>query len=130
MNKFHAEASGLDHVAGLVGHQLDGIRQMMLLQLQLDQAVGHGGAMDGAVHLTHAVGDGADVVFMPVGDEHAPELFLVGHQIRKVGDHQVYAVHILFREAYAAVHHDHVSAVFQNGNVLTDFIQSTQGNDF
>ena len=81
MDEFHAEAAGLHHVAGLVGNELHGVFQAVLLQLQFDQAVGHGRAVDGAVYLLHAVGDGADVVLVSVGDEHAPQLLLVGNQI-------------------------------------------------
>ena len=130
MDEFHAEASGLDHVTGLVGDQLYGIRQMVLLQLQLDQTIGHGGTVDGAVYLLHAVGDGADVVLMAVGDEHTPQFLLVCHQIGKVGNHQIHAVHVLIREAHAAVHDDHILAIFQNGDVFTDFVQSTQRDNF
>ena len=113
-----------------MGDELHRIRQAVLLQLQLDQTVGHGGAVDGAIDLLHAVGNRADVVLVSVGDEHAPQLLLVGNQIGKVRDHQVHAVHVLLGEAHAAVHHDHVLAVLQDGDVLADFIQSAQGNDF
>ena len=102
----------------------------MLLQLQLNQTVRHGGAVDGAIDLLHAVGNGADVVLVAVGDEHTPELLLVGHQVGKVRDHQVHAVHVLLGEAHAAVHRDHVLAVLQDGDVLADLIQSAQRNNF
>ena len=81
--------------------------------------------MDGTVDLLHAVGNGTDVVLVAVGDEHAPQLLLVGHQIRKVGDYQIHAVHIVIGETDTAVYHDHVLAVFQYGNVLADFVQPT-----
>ena len=129
MDELHGEAASLDHIAGLVGYQLDRVGQMMLFQLQLDQPIGHGGAMDGAIHLLHTVGNGADMIFVAVGNEHTPQLLLVGHQIGKVGDHQIHAIHILLREAHAAVHHDHVLAVFQDGDVLADFIQTAQGDN-
>ena len=86
--------------------------------------------MDGTIYLLHTVGDGADVVLVTVGDEHTPQLFLVCHQVGKVGDHQVYAVHILIGEADAAVDDDHVLAVFQHSAVLADLVQTAQGNDF
>ena len=50
----------------------------VLLQLQLDQTGGHGGCRgSGQLTLPHGVGDGTDVVLVAVGDEHAPQLFLV-----------------------------------------------------
>ena len=125
MDEFYGEASGLHHIAGLVGNEFHRIGQVVLFQLQLDKAVGHGSAMDGTVDLLHAVGNGTDVVLMAVGNEHTPQLLLVGHQIRKVGDHQIHAVHIVIGETDTAVYHDHVLAVFQYGNVLADFVQST-----
>ena len=122
--------NGLDHVAGLVGDEFDLVGQLVLLQLQLDQAVGHGGTMDGTVDLTHGVGNGANVVLVAVGDKEAPQLPLVFHQIGKIRDHQVHAVHVLLGEAHAAVHHDHILAVFQDGDVFTDLIQTAQGDNF
>ena len=130
VNELHTEAAGLHHLAGLVGDELHLVRQPVLLQLQLNQTVRHGGAVDGAIDLLHAVGDGADVILVTVGDEHTPELLLVGDQIGEVRDHQIHTVHILLGEAHAAVHHDHVLAVLQNGDVLADFIQSAQRNNF
>ena len=86
--------------------------------------------MNGTVDLLHAVGNGADVVLMPMGNEHTPQLLLIGNQIGKIGDYQIHTIHILFREANAAVYYDHILAIFQNGNVFTDLIQSAQGNNF
>ena len=111
MDKFYAEAAGLYHVAGLVGHQLYLVVQLVLLQLQLDEAVGHGSAVDGADDLLHEVGDGADVVFVAVGDEHPPQLLGIGNHIGKIGNYQINAVHILIGEAYAAVNDNHILAI-------------------
>ena len=130
MDEFHGKAAGPHHIAGLVGNQLYGGIQIVFLQLQFNQAVGHGGAVNGTVDLLHAVGNGPDVIFVTVGDEHAPQLLLVCHQIGEVGNHQIHAVHPLIRETNAAVHDDHILAIFQNGDVLADFIQSAQGNNF
>ena len=124
MDEFHGEAAGLDHVAGLVGDELDRLVQAVLLQLQFDEAVGHGGAMDGTVYLLHTIGDGADVVLVAVGDKHTPQLFLILHQIGEIRDHQIHAIHIFIGESHAAVDDDHVLAVFQDGDIFTDFIQT------
>ena len=130
VDELHGEASGLHHVTGLVGDELDLVRQPMLLQLQLDQTAGHGGAVDGAVHVPHGVWDGTDVVFVAVGDEHAPQLFLVGHKIGKIGDDQIDAVHVFLREAHAAVDHDHIFSVLQDGTVLADLVKAAQRDNF
>ena len=70
------------------------------------------------------------MVFVSVGDEHTPQLLLVCHQIGKVGDYQIHAVHILFGKAHTAVHHDHVLAILQHRDVLADLIQSAQRDYF
>ena len=72
----------------------------------------------------------ADMVLVTVGDEHAPQLRLVGYQVGKIGDHQVYAVHVFVREAHAAIHYDHILAVFQDGDVFSNLIQTAQGDNF
>ena len=86
--------------------------------------------MDGTIHLLHTVGDGADVIFVAVGDEHTPQFLLILHQIGKIRDHQIHAVHIFIGETQTAVYHDHILAVFQNGNVFADLIQAAKGDDF
>ena len=70
-----------------------------------------------------------DVVLMTVGQEHAADLVFVFDQVRHVGNDQVDAVHFLIREAKTAVDDDDILAVFQNGHVLADFVESTEGND-
>ena len=80
--------------------------------------------------LLHAVGNGTDMVFVTVGNEHALQLLLVGHQIGKIGDHQIHAVHIFLGEAYTAVDDDHILAILQDGAVLADLVQTAQRNNF
>ena len=130
MDEFHGKAAGLHGFAGLVGDELYLVRQAVLLQLQPDQTVGHGSAVDGAVHIPHQIGNGTDVVLVAMGDEDTLQLLLVGCQVGKVGDHQIHTIHILFREAHTAVNGDHVLAVFQHGNILADLIQTAKGNNF
>ena len=130
VDELHGEASGLYYVTGLVGDELDLVCQPVLFQLQLNKTAGHGGAVDGAVHVPHGVWDGTDVVFMAVGDEHAPQLFLVGHKIGKIGDDQIDAVHVFLREAHAAVDHDHIFSVLQDGTVLADLVKAAQRDNF
>ena len=130
MNKFHAEAACLYHITGLMGVQLYHIGQTVLLQLQLDQTAGHGGGVDGAVHLLHTVGDGTDMVFMTVGNKHAPQLLGVCDEVGKVRDHKIHTVHILIGEANAAIHYDHVFSVLQYGDILADLVQTAKRDDF
>ena len=126
MDKFHAEAPRLHHVAGLVGHQLYLVVQPVLLQLQLNQPVGHGSTVDGADYLLHKIRNGANVVLVPMGDKHPPELLGICNDIGKIGNHQVNAVHILVRKANAAIDDNHILAILQHGHVLANLIQTAK----
>ena len=86
--------------------------------------------MDGAGNLLHTVGDGTNMVLVSVGDKHSTKLLFVLNQIGKIRDDQVNTVHIFVREPHAAVYDDHISAVFQNGDILTNLIQTAQGYNF
>ena len=70
------------------------------------------------------------MVLMAVGQEDAADLLLVFHQIADVGNHHVDAVHVVIREAHAAVHHDEVVSIFEHSHVLADLIQTAQGDNF
>ena len=86
--------------------------------------------MDGAVELLHGIRNAADVILVSVRKEHAADLVLVLDQISHVGDHKINAVHILVRESKTAVNDDDILPIFQNGHILTDLIQTAQGDDF
>ena len=130
MEELHGELAGPDALARLHGDELGALHQAVLLQLQLDEARGEPGAVDGHVHLLEHVGDGADVVLMPVGDEEPADPGPVLDEIADVGDDQVDAVHVVPGEGHAAVHHDDLAAVLIGGHVLADLIETAQGDDF
>ena len=102
----------------------------MLLQLQLDEAGGEPGAVDGHVQLLEHIGDGADVVLVAVGDEQAPDPGPVLDEVADIGDDAVDAVHVIPGEGHAAVHHDNLAAVLVGGHVLADLIETAQGDNF
>ena len=130
VDELHRELARLDHVPRLAGDQLGLVQQAVLLQLQLDQARAHAGGVDGGVDGPQHIGDGPDVVLVAVGDEDAPDLALVLDEVAHIGDDHVDAVHVVVREAHAAVHHDDVVAVLIDGHVLADLVQAAQRNDF
>ena len=70
------------------------------------------------------------MVLMAVGQDQAPDFLRVGLQISHVRQHDVHAVHVLIREAHAAVHNDNVAAEFIGSHIFSDFSQTAQGNDF
>ena len=130
MDKFYRKATGLYHITGLVGDKLYLVGNAMLFQLQLDKPVCHRCAVNRATNLLHAVGDRADMIFVPVGNEHTPQLFCILHQIGKIRNDQVYAVHIFIGKSNTAVHNDHIPTVFQNSDILADLVKTAKGNNF
>ena len=130
MDEFHREAAGLDGLARLVGKELDGLVQTVLLQLQPDDACGQARGVDGAVELLHRVGDAADVILVAVRQEHAADLLLILDQIGHVGNDEIDAVHIALGEAEAAVNDDDVLAVFQYRDILADLVETAERDDF
>ena len=78
--------------------------------------------MDRGVDGLEDVGQGADVILMPVRNEDAAQLLRVVDEVGYVGDYEIHAVHIVLGEAQTAVHDDHVPAVFQHGHVLPDLV--------
>ena len=84
-----------DALARLHGDELGGLCKAVLLQLELDEARGEAGAVDGHVHLLEHIGDGPHVVLVAVGDEEAPNPGPVFDEIGHVGDDGVNAVHVV-----------------------------------
>ena len=130
VNELHLEAAGLDRLAGGVGHELDLVQHAVLVELELDEAVGEPGGVHRGVDRLQHIGKGTDVVLVAVGDEEAAQLLRVPGKIGHVGDDKVYAVHVFLGEGNAAVDHNHVLAVFQHRHVLADFIQTAKGDNF
>ena len=129
VDELHGEFARLDHLAGLAGDELGLVQEPVLLQLELHQARGHAGGVDGGVDAPQQVGDGADVVLMAVGEEDAPDLVLVLDEIGEVGDDHVDAVHVVVGEAHTHIHHDDVAAVLVDGEVFADLVETAQGDD-
>ena len=129
VDELHGELARPDALARLHGDELGGLHQLVLLQLQLDEAGGEAGAVDGHVHLLEHVGNGAHMVLMSVGDEQAPDAGPVLDEVADVGDDAVDAVHVVPGEGHAAVHHDDLAAELVGGHVLADLVETAQGND-
>ena len=86
--------------------------------------------MNRCVDCLQDVGQGTDVVLMPVGDEEATQLLLIFDEVGYVRDDQVDAVHIVLRKTEAAVHTDHVLTVLQHSHILADLVQTAKRDYF
>ena len=126
MNELDLKYAETEAVPGLLCENLGVFQQAALVQLQLDDGVGQGRGVNGDVQIGDDIGDGADVILMPVGDDDAPDFADVGLEIADVRNNHVDAVHILVRETHAAVHHDDVVAVLIGGHVLANLAKTAQ----
>ena len=124
VDELHSEGACFDLVPGGTGVDLGLFQQAVLLQLQLHQTGGHAGGVDRRLDVPEDIGQCADVVFVAVGEENTSDFFPVLHQVADVRDDHVDAIHIVVREAHAAVHYDQVIAVLEHGHVFPDLVQT------
>ena len=130
MDKLHVEAAGLDVVAGLDGDELGAFGQTPLLQLQLHEPGGEAGAVNGRAQLIHHIGQGADVVFVAVGEDNGADALFILHQPAHIGDDHVHAVHLLVGKAHTAVHHKEILAIFIHSKILADLVETAKRDHF
>jgi len=128
MDELYMEAAQIQLVAGL-DHIEGDARYPVLLQLQIHQSQGQLGAVKGHGHLPEHIGRCADVILVAVGQQHTADAAAVFDQVRNIGDHQVYAQHILLGKNRAAVHNENILAVFNDGNVFAELVHAAQGDD-
>ena len=130
VDELHGKLACADRVACVHGDEFGGLGQAVFLQLQADQACGKAGAVDGHVDLTQNVRDCADVVLVTMGDKQTLDAALILNQIADIGDNTVDTVHVIAGESDAAVHDQNITAVFVDGHVFADFVQTAQRDNF
>ena len=74
------------------------------------------------------IGQGADMVLMPVGDEDRADLVLVLPQIADIGQDKVDAELLFLGESDAAVDDDDVPLGFQAKHVAADLGETAEEN--
>jgi hypothetical protein len=128
-------ADGLDHVVtelealtGLRLVQVDAGKAGKLPQPFADEPQGVGGGVNGDGDLPQEVRQGADVVFVTVGDHHAEELVGAVFQVVEDGVDDVHPA-VLVREGDATVdHHDPVGGL--DGHAVHPYLaEATEGDD-
>ena len=129
MDELHAHAAELDDVARLYFTQL-GVGNTVLFQFVVDERERQLAAIYRDRKLFERVGNGADVVFVPVGDHKTADAAGVFFQVLHVGNDEVDAGHVVGGENRTAVDHKNIFAVFDDRHVLPDLIDSAQGDDF
>ena len=109
MDRFDRKAAELDFLARADLVEDGAGSKAVLLELVLDQTDGQAGRINRHIELFEQVGQRANVVLVPVGDEQALDAVLIFEHIGEVGDHEVDAEHLFVREDEAAVDKDHVA---------------------
>ena len=128
MQKAHGKAAQAQHVAGLdhvEGHTGDAV----LLELEIHQRQRQLCAVQRHGNLAQHIGRGADMVLVAVGKQHAADPLAVFDQIRYIRNHQVNAQHVFLGENGTAVHHQHIFAIFDHGDIFTKFIYAAKRDD-
>lgn len=127
-DEFQFKSARADAVARFDRIQVGG-RNAGFFQASFQDTQGQGRAVDRHVQLFQDIRQGADMVFVAVGQENPPQLILVFYQIGDVGNHQIDAKHVIFREHKARVEQNHVIPITEHGHVLSDFTKTAQRND-
>ena len=119
------------HVAAVLDLAELGRADAELGEFALDEAERQLAREDGdlAVEVLKQVREGAGVVLMAVRDDDAAELVLVLEHVGVVGEHQVDTGLGVIGEHEAGVDQDHVVPALEDGHVLADAVESTQGDD-
>lgn len=95
-----------------------------------DHGLGEGRAVNGDVEFGEEEGEGADVVFVGVGDNDAANFVFVLSKVGEIGDYDIDAVVLFVWEADSAIDNDDVVFGFDDGAVFTDFSGTAEGDDF
>ena len=125
VDKAHLEAAQTDFIARthhIERHACDTV----LLELEVHQRKRQLRAVQGHGHLTQHIGCSADMVLVAVGEQHAADALAVFDEIGHVRDDKIHTQHVFLGEDGPAVHHHHILAVFNDGDVLAKFIHTAQ----
>src|ERR1051326_8435936 len=122
------ERSDFDDLLGLDLDEARLLLELVLFEAALYQGDGEGSAIDGDVDLGEEVWDGADVVFVAVGEHESTDLGDVVFEEGEVGHHQVDAEEFGVGEHHAGIDDDHIVAEADDGHVHTELAKTAEGN--
>ena len=128
VNELHAEGAGLVRLPGLHLAQVGDVRQAVVGQLGARQRQRERRAVDGRVYFVEHVRQGADVVFVAVGEQDGPQALPVFPQVGDVGDDDVNAEQFGVREHHAAIDDHQMAIVFEGHHVHSELAEASEGN--
>ena len=127
LHRHAAELHGLprlNHIKPALGEYA------VLLQLALYKSEGERSSVHRHVDSFEQIRKASDMILMSVGKDNSPELLLVFDDIGEIGDHEVYAEHVIVRESKSAVHDEHIVAALIQVQILSDLVKSAEGDNF
>ena len=129
-DELHREVlTHLHHLAGGDGLEDGAVHHARFLHLASENREGEARPVDDRnIEILEVVGNATDVIFMPVGHDHAADPFLVLAQVAGVGQNHIHAVHAIAGEGQTAIHQHQVIAVFEDAGVLADFVEAAEGD--
>jgi hypothetical protein len=130
-NKFNLKrVTNFDHFPGAYGLEYGSIHYSGFFHLAREHRQRKAGSVnDGYPKILEVMGYAADVVFVAVGNDHAPDPLLVLAQIAGIGQNNIYPMHAIAWEGQAGIHQHQIIAILEYTGVLADFMQSAQGDD-
>ena len=111
---------------GLISRRSVSFQQAVLPELFPEQGQGQGGAVHRHREFPEQKGQGADVVFVAVGEDHGRQLVPALPEVGEIGDNDVDPQYRVFGEHEAGVHHHQVVVGLQGHQVEADFPQAAQ----
>ena len=119
----------LHHVAWADGLQLGAIRDARLFHLAGEHRQSQSRPVDHRdVEVLEVVRNTADVIFMPMGHDHSPDPLLVLAQEAGIRQNNIHTMHPIAGEGEAGIDQHQVIAVLEHTGVLSDLVQTAEGN--
>ena len=125
---FDAEASDLRAIAGLHFAQVGRIQQPVFLQPLAHQRQRESGAVDRHVQVAQDVGQGADVIFVPVRQHDGAHPIAILLEVGDVRNDDVHAEQFGFRKHHPGIDDDDVVAAAQHEHVHAELAQPAERN--
>jgi hypothetical protein len=95
---------------------------MMFTQLYRNQAVGKLGRVDGwEIELRQNIRQRTNVILVPMSNKNAVYPILLAHEIRYVGNDQIYAQHLIIGEHQPCIHNEDIFPILNGHHILADF---------
>ena len=129
LDKFNVKLSQLDNIPERNDMALRNLEKIMLAQLVFDDAHCQPCSVNGNIDLFQNIGQGADVVFVTVGNNKALYLVNILLQISCIRNDKIDTEHVVLREGKAAVHNHNTVPELERGNVHADLFKPAERNN-